>query len=474
MSRTYTVFQKLIASITLIIACVLLFQFFSNPPSTSTAYLVGCGVGAAVLVILFLLRKKLAGIKHFTFFLFVFSLALRLIAVLLVQPPIESDFLLLYQASQSMLRGDFSFQDTAYFSLWANQTAFVAWQAMFLKLWNNPLILKIINAVLASASICLLYSLTKTKVSTQAARLTAVTLSLFPFFLTLPTVLSNQIPSVFFILFGMWILLRKDAFSLKYGRFFFAGIFLQLGSLLGSGGILMILAIVGFVIIKLIENPKLAKQCVISLLLLLFSYIACFMGAHIAVKQVGLNKNGLANGNPAWTFVTGLNYKTNGLYSERDWARIAPTLDEEHQITDSTRKLQWDMLEKRTHISASRMSELFLRKAEVLWCRDALDNTLGYLENGDYLDDAIYRGARGFDRVFFVCMTLLMGSGAISFLRKKNADPAILSSFITLNTVFCAFLLIEVQPHYAYLPLFFLFWCATHGMQGMVAHFAEE
>ena len=89
---------------------------------------------------------------------------------LTLHPPIESDFRLMYEAAQSLLAGDLSFLDTAYFSLWAYQSVFVAWEAMWLRLWNDPLCLELVNAVLSAGILCLLYRMARGWVGERAAQ----------------------------------------------------------------------------------------------------------------------------------------------------------------------------------------------------------------------------------------------------------------------------------------------------------------
>lgn len=50
----------------------------------------------------------------------------------------------------------------------------------------------------------------------------------------------------------------------------------------------------------------------------LIIYILLMQGLSFGVKATNLNKSGLANNFPLYKFVVGLNYKTNGSYSQED------------------------------------------------------------------------------------------------------------------------------------------------------------
>ena len=88
------------------------------------------------------LNKK---IKHFPIILFITSIVIRLIVVLLLNFPQLTDFSILLEAAKSFAKGNFDFQNTSDFTTWAYQTGFVIYEGLVLKLFNNVLILKLLN-----------------------------------------------------------------------------------------------------------------------------------------------------------------------------------------------------------------------------------------------------------------------------------------------------------------------------------------
>lgn len=184
------------------------------------ALLLGNGYAAALLAAIAV--WQMAGrrpLPRFTLLLFGGGMALRVVVLLALHPPVESDFLVMFRAAQSLLEGDLFFRSTAYFSLWAYQSVFVAWEAAWLRLWNDPLCLELVNAVLAAGNICLLYRLARDFASERAARTAVTLLTLSPFVLTMHTVLSNQIPSAFFLTLGLWLLGCADCDRLGSWRY---------------------------------------------------------------------------------------------------------------------------------------------------------------------------------------------------------------------------------------------------------------
>ena len=54
-------------------------------------------------------------VPKFSLVLFILSMLSKLLAIMLIKPPIESDFLVMYQASKLLRVGDLSYTDLDYF-----------------------------------------------------------------------------------------------------------------------------------------------------------------------------------------------------------------------------------------------------------------------------------------------------------------------------------------------------------------------
>lgn len=410
-----------------------------------------------------LLRKK--PIPRFTVWLFIGGLLLRLAFVLVLHPPLESDFQMLYEAAQSLNAGDLSFLDTVYFSLWAYQSVFVAWEAMFLSIWNNPLCLELVNAVLSAAIVCLTYRIAREHVRESSAQAAAILLTAFPFALSLHTVLSNQIPSAFFLLLGLWLLACKDCARLGFWRFPLAGLALQLGNLLRSEGLILLVAVLAFAVFEAFAHPEAIKRLALGILTLLVVYFGTNAAAGAVVRATGLNPYGVQNGNPGWKFVTGLNFNTSGGYSQDDWALIYPTLDENHQITPATEQVQNGLIRERLSSSPDKLARHIVNKIRFLWCSDSLGWAFGHTQKDPtWSRETVYTVMQQFDRGLFF---LAVGLGAFGLWGKKRWQKRPMTAYLPYFAVFaafCALLLIEVQPRYAYLPQLFIFLTAAFGI----------
>ena len=122
------------------------------------------------------------------------------------------------------------------------------------------------------------------------------------------------------------------------------------------------------------------------------------------------------------------------------------------------------MISYRLHMPIPVLGQLVLDKIENLWVNDALYLATSRIKDGSWSlwCDVL----RGMDRLMALLAVAAAALGAV--LQWRTARPAVsyLPHLVVLAS-FCAFLLIEVQPRYAYLPYLFLFWCAGFGAEAL-------
>ena len=421
----------------------------------------GCLAMALWALAVLLLGRALRKIPAFTWVLLGAGWAISLAAALLLNPPLQSDFQMLYDAAVSWLRGDTGFQQSVYFQLWAYQSAYVAWEALFLSIWQDPRMIQLVHSLLFAGTIVLLYRLLRAQIPETAARVTAVWMLSFPTFFTLPAVLTNQIPGAFFLCLGLWVLLSEDTRRLGLGRFPLAGLCLQLGNLMRPEGVLILAALAAAGILYLLTRPALWRRALLGGALLLAAYWLAGRAADLLVVASGLNANGLANEDPLWKFVLGLNPETGGTYSADDWALVVAILGPDNRMTEATVALERALIAQRLRQPLGSLLALALEKVDRLWIADPLSWALAGLSETEWWGLRAF--CRAADRTLLGLALALTLPGTL--LRRGHPREArgFVPHLVVLASFF-AFLLIEVQPRYAYLPLLFLFCCAGHGL----------
>ena len=243
-------------------------------------------------------------------------------------------------------------------------------------------------------------------------------------------------------------------------RFPLAGLSLQLGHLLRPEGVLILAALGAAALLRLLERPRGWRQLLLGGVLLGVAYGLFGHLADLLTVVSGLNDQGLSNGNPLWKFVLGFNHETGGTYAAADWARIYPTLDAGGQVTEATLSLERAMIAERLRQPPGTLLRLFLRKLWNLWVTDPLSWAMAGLSVTDRW--GLRTLIRSADRTLFGLLLLVTLAAPFRCVRPRDARGYV-PHLVVLASV-CAFLIVEVQPRYAYLPLLFLFGSAGHAL----------
>ncbi len=422
----------------------------------------------AVVSIIYALRSK--QIPHFTSLLFLVGVASRIVIMLLLHPPVISDFEVMYDSACAISMGDYSFQNTPYFSLWAYQTLFTAWEAAWLSLWDSIACLKLVNAIMGSATVVLIYRTARSYVSENAAQVAAILLTLQPFELTHHLILSNQPSSALFLVCGVWILISNDCRRLGVWRFPLSGLIFQFGNLLRCEGVIILCALFAWTVFELVRHPQYAKRILLCILSLFAVYMTVGKAADSIVKASGLNSYGLRNSYPSWKFITGTNYNTKGTFSPDDWARIFVTLDENYQPTEATAATQKEIFSEHLK-SPKHLVKLMLNKIKAQWCMDNLYWSFSHTVK-DHPNDSF--GVFTRQETLTILQQYNLGLmfaaillSAIGLRRREGWTSAAYIPYFAFFAAFCAFLLIEVQPRYVYLPQQFIFCSAAFGTESL-------
>ena len=320
-----------------------------------------------VLICYLLSFKFNFNLKGFPIILFLISFFIRLGYILIVNTPVESDFKLLFDAGVSFSNGDYSFSFAKYFSEWAYQTGFVIYEGTIIKLFgyaNSILVLKILNAVFSSLTIVLIYFILKSFVSERVSRLSALFGSFLIFPLMHVTVLSNHQLATFFIFIGLFFITENNLTLKGWVRALLSGMFIAFGNIMRPEGIIVIVSIGLFFLIRIINPREEKRKDIITKAALL---LAVYYGINILASQLiistGVNPQGLKNNNPLFKFVIGLNYETNGLYSQKD-VDIIYGQDLSH---DERKTIELELIEERLKKGPIKLSALFIKKQYILW-----------------------------------------------------------------------------------------------------------
>ena len=415
--------------------------------------------------------RRFPRIPLFTLWLFLGTVAVNLVWVLWLDPRPASDFSLMHSAAQSLLRGDLSFNAIPYFILWSYQLPFVALEALLLWFWNDPMCIQIFNCLCAAGSVCLLYRMLRGQVSGAAAKTTAVCLMMFPTIGAMSSLLTNQCAGAFFLILGVWLVCSDDGKKLGFARYPLAGLAIQMGNLLRPEGVIVLVALLAYGVFFVLRHPDTVKRAALAAAALAAVYLLTGAAANQAVIRTGLSPHGVGNQLPQWKFVCGTSFETNGGYAAKDYELLADTLDEHSLPTERTDAVVREILSERLSHPLTDWTDLLRNKLDRFWNKPGTGWAfVDIVERSPDFQKSIRPVIEEFDRTLFWLAAMLSLAGVL--LKKK--EPRQFVPYFVFFAAFAAFLLIEVQPRYAYLPDFFLIAAGAWGIARIEQFFANE
>ncbi len=363
-------------------------------------------------------------------FLFLFAFVIRIGVILWIDTPVISDFKTMLDASKELVNGTDAYKSMPYFITWGYQMGHVIYQAILLNIINSITFLKIVNAIVTSSTVIMIYLIGKELSTTKAAIIISIIYSIFLFPLLLNTVLTNQLLPMLLILIAIYLWMKKK----KENKLMpvIIGILLGISNMLRSETIVIIIAFVLYTIFLMIKKEN-RKALIINLCLIIISYFTLTTATSFVLKATDISPSGLENKNSSWKFLEGLNIETRGQYSEDDAIKYS------YDKKKTTKELK-----KRIQEEWQQYPLLFAKKTKILWLNSDLSWPLGHIENQE--DLKLYEGINQIFIYFFVIMSLL---SAITLFKKTYKKEQILILLI-LFVYFGVYLFIEVMPRYAY------------------------
>lgn len=393
----------------------------------------------------------------------VLSLAVRLWCIAVIPTRPTSDFSKLYEAAQAAAAGDFSWAHVTegYFFRWAYQIPFVLYEAVILWAFRSIWALKAFNVLFMVGTNYLLYCIGKQFLSDRASLCLAFIYAVFPGAVIYTPVLTNQHVSLFFLLLGVWILLRSD----PWWMLFPAGLSLAVSDLMRPEAIVILAAVFSCGLLRYIQHPsiKTLKRMAAAVVLVFGSYWITKNLTGLALALSDIAPNGIGSQIPEWKFVLGLgNIEGYGAYSEADIAILYM-----ENAADRHAMLA-EIMGNFLRLPPVEKLRFFMGKIDRFWTSPQdLEWSLWNLENSmELLPGLTVQGFRAcmrcFERGMLLLVYLLALPAPALLWRERRKNGAALFCLAVVCLIFCAYLLVEIQPRYRYFAV--PFWLLTGGV----------
>ena len=373
--------------------------------------------------------------RYFAYFLFGFAFFIRIISLFFLKVEIVDDFLTMLKASRDLLNGNLNFMKSSYFLFFSYQVGHVLYQAFLLKIINSVLFLQIVNSIITSFSIVLLYLIGKKIVKEDTAKKLSIFYLFYFYPLYLNSVLTNQLLPALLCLLAVYYYITHDD---NWKKTIVVGVLLVIANFLRTESIIWIMAICFYQLF--VMNGPFKKRVMQSGLLLVCYFITSFMIANIVFVTPIHSK--LNNQYPGWKFYCGLSVEHNGLYNS----------DDEMIYFSSNQKKE--LLQKRIQEYKFQFPILFLKKEVILWTQTNYD-----LQLKKPIPNVLYLFNQGFLNIIL----LLFIVGLIPNRKDKKKEVLLLK--LLLGMYYVIYLFIEISPRYAYIMHFLVFLFVGYGIE---------
>ena len=408
-----------------------------------------------------------------------FVLALAVILVVDAQP--VQDFQRMYAAAQELSQGGRGYLNDLYYYKWAYQTGFVVYESLLLRLFGpGQFPLQVMNALWLGGIGALVSMIAHCLLPRKAAVGVSVLYALYPAPYFLAAVLTNQHIAAFFLYLAVWLLVRKERYSLPAALV--AGVCIAVGNVMRPIGVIVILALACWRGIALLQRGwQDWKGEALRLGGVLAGYVLVMSVVSSMIVWTGVNPEGLGNNLPMWKFAVGLNHESSGSWNQSDYQIYQ--LDPVEGVDPTDRELVRERMEQANEAMAqevgSRLAEgpvalgkLAVRKSGVMW------GDLEYMFWGfGHLDGQAKLGpltvdqytqilARGDKGVYLTAFALALVGLAGLFQRGTQGKAGLLLAFL-LCGYYAVHLIVEVQARYRYFLLPTVFLLAGYGLASM-------
>ncbi|MDM1522353.1 glycosyltransferase family 39 protein [Empedobacter sp. 225-1] len=438
----------------IIICCLFLFMgisAFEYISETNNIFIIKIIKALALLFILILGFSLLKSMKlssnYLPYIIFFSAFFLRLLFILNVNVIPISDFKLLHDTAISLANGDMEpLSNEVYYKLWNYNIPFTLFEALIIKISDNILLLQLINALLSSGIVLLIYYCSRILFNEKTALFSTFLAIIFPPFIIYSGILTNQTISIFFILLALYFFLKNKSFS-------WIGLFIGIAQIFRPIGTIFLFAFIILLIYQLIYDNKYSLKFVkiklLNSLKLFLSYHFILIITSLVLIKGGFSENSLYhNASSNYKFLVGVNYDSKGGYSAEDSHLLFSTYDKNFE--EYSKELIKIRIEDKL-----KLTNLFEEKFRIMWASP--DSTF-------YWADWYNNNLISLTNYMWVIILFLASFASLRLVNNKVNEKIVLYLPIVLGLFIGTYFLIEIQSRYRYELYPFFIIIASYGM----------
>jgi len=390
--------------------------------------------------------------------LLILSFILRLWWINAIDTQPNSDFLMLLNAAKELSIGEtdiIKHHPSNYFYKYPYNLSFVLYETAVYKLFHAVYAFKLINVLLSTFIVWLIFLISK-QVFNEKTALIAMTFSaIFPPFIYINSILTNQILAFALILSAIYLFLKKK-------KFLYIGLLLAFANLIRPVAIVFLAGIFIYYSLNIFKkqigfNKKFFMDYLKSITLLIGTY---YLTIFIVFTAINLTKIPVVSmfhdPIPNYKFLVGLNPASNGRYNNED-SSLASNF--ENYKIESTQKIKERLTNK------TQLLKLFKTKIKDFWGHKNSElfwSFSGVPPQYQYYKFAYYEWMLYLSFVFFSILFLVKAI----FYSQKKTNIIVFFNLLLLMFGFI-YLFIEIQARYRY-SIYFIFIILSAGGAGML------
>jgi len=290
------------------------------------------------------------------FCLLFIGFSLRFMWIMIIDTQPISDFKFILNNAIELAQGNKEFLHNNYFYKFPYNLPFTIYEALLYKIFHSVFILKILNVIISTYILWLIYSIAKYAFNEEVALIALFLSIIFPPFIYNTSVLSNQIIALALFLSGLFVFLKKK-------NIYLTGFLFALGHIFRPIGIVFIIPMLIFLIFEFILSTKKIdmqniKSIILKILKFLGSYYITIIIIFSLIDKTGIPvKSMFYDPIPHYKFLVGLNYKSNGYYNAEDG-----NLTNQKNFKElADKKIKERLKDKK------KLKTLFLKKIKFFW-----------------------------------------------------------------------------------------------------------
>lgn len=397
-------------------------------------------VGVTTVMLFGILSWKGISPKFYLIGLFLLAFGIRLIWILTIATKNTSDFEIIYNAAVRAAHGDFSFTSDVYFYRWGYQLGFTLYEAVILYVFGDGLfILKLFNVLFSTGTAFLVYLIARTLFNEGCGRIAGILYALFIPSIAMASVLTNQHLATFLFYLGIYLLVRYFAVN----RFVWLpiGFLLAVGDLIRPEGSIVLIAVGLYILLFEKNMGRMQAASKLGGIILVFFLTHTVVNA--VVISSGISQYPMANREPLWKFVTGLNAQTTGVFSNQDSEYLR-----QFELGEQRNSASKELIKERISDKWA-LCKLFVKKYLYMWTerdgsliwglRSESQNQIGLLENLT-MDE----------RWMYISMSIFVLAGALRLASASGTDSRPALVLLLILGFMAIHLLIELQTRYRY------------------------